>query len=146
MHALVSASEENRIARTVLLWLNECPLLPEGAIRYENLRAGVPGMAMVLDRVTYISKRYILGGYLARFHFSLLYRIQPGDSGDKRLRADEALNAIGDWACAPEHLPDLGENCRAKMINTLYRSIVDAAWENGDEDHIITFTFIYEVI
>lgn len=41
---------------------------------------------------TYITRRYILGGYQAEYQFKLIYRIKPGDSIDKRLEADELLN------------------------------------------------------
>lgn len=143
---LVSSVEENRISRSVLAWLNTYGDLPAGPIRYENLLAGVPGMAMTQDRMTYVSKQYILGGHSARFHFNLVYRTQPGDSGNCRLLADEALCAIGDWACDPDNLLSLGEKCRAKKIDLRVRAGLVAAWENGDEDREISFVLTYEVL
>lgn len=143
---LVPASEENRIARTVLLWLNECPLLPDGAIRYEALETGKPNMALHLAQGGYKTKEFIFGGYQAQLRFNLVYRVQPGASGNKRLRADEALDAIGDWASEPGHLPMLGEITRALRVAVEKRAAVSVAWNDGDEDHTITLNLTYEVI
>lgn len=143
---LVSSVEENRIARSVLQWLNTYPNLPVDAIRYEMLDIGTKGMAMTQDRMTYVSTRYILGGYKARFHFNLVFRTQPGDSGDARLKADEALCAIGDWVTDKSNIVSLGDACTALIIELRVRAGLVTAWDNGDEDRAISFVLTYEVL
>lgn len=140
-------SEESRIPQIVLNWLNSCSRLPAGPIRYEVLPIGIPGMCMSPTRATYISRRYIYGGYLAHFHVLLTYRIQPGDSGSERLNAEAALNAIGEWATDPSNYKTLfGEGLNVRRAYILYRSNITNAFDNGDEDHSITFTLTYEVM
>lgn len=143
---MVPASEEDQIARTVREWLNTFEPLPAGAIRYVQLLSGVPGMTMRLEESTYKTSQYILGGYEAQMRFSINYRIQPGDSVEQRLTADETLNAIGDWACDPTNLLTLGERCRALKIVTDSRAKLSDEWDDGDEDHKIILTLTYEVI
>lgn len=141
---LVSADEETRITRTVIGWLNGSGAVPVRAVAYEMLDEGVSGVAMHLEGGAYKTKEFITGGYQAQLRFSLHYRIQPGDSGDARLKADEALNALADWACDAAHLPALGGGCRATRVETETRSMVTAAYENGDEDHRAALRLTYE--
>ena len=143
---LVSAGEESRIARTVLAWLNASGALPVQAIRYEMLETGVPNMAMSLTSGTYKTRQFVTGGYQAQMKFALLYRIQPGDSSDQRLKADEALNALGDWVCAPENLPGLGERCKVRSVVIERRALAVAAFDSGDEDHELALALNYEVL
>lgn len=144
--ALVSASEEAQIRRVVLGTLNGSGKLPVGAIRYEQLDEGVSGMSMHVEQGAYKVKEYITGGYRAQLRFSLWYRIQPGDSSDERLRADEALDDLGEWACKLENLPELGGTLRAVQIVTNERAGAKGVWDNGDEDHRILLTLTYENI
>lgn len=140
----VSADEQEQIARTVIEWLNGSGAVPVRAIAYEMLDEGVSGVAMHLEGGAYKTKEFITGGYQAQLRFSLHYRIQPGDSGDARLKADEALNALADWACDAAHLPALGGGCRATQMETEARARVVAAYENGDEDHRAALRLTYE--
>lgn len=144
--ALVSASEEAQVARTVLQWLNSNPTLPVDAIRYELLDEGVTGISMHIEQGAYKTRQFIDGGYRAQLSFSLWYRVQPADSGDARLKADETLNAIADWACSRNNLPNLRGGCTAVRLETQRRAAVRNAWDNGDEDHSIQITLTYEVL
>ena len=63
----------------------------------------------------------------------------------KRLKADELLNALGDWA-ASETPPDIGDGRRVIRIEPTTRSSLFAVYENGDEDHQILMKMNYEVI
>lgn len=143
---LVPAGEESRIARTVLAWLNASGALPVSAIRYEMLETGVPNMAMSLTSGTYKTRQFVTGGYQAQMKFALLYRIQPGDSGDQRLHGDETLNALGDWASDPANLPELGERCKARSVVIERRALAVAGFDTGDEDHEIALMLNYEVL
>lgn len=140
--ALVSADEEQRLARTVLQWLNaDETRAPFG---YETLDEGVPGRSMHMEPGSFKTREFITGGYQAQLRFSLWSRIQPGESGDARLKADESLNAVADWACDAENLPTLGGGCKALYLETNERAAVKAAYDNGDEDHRILLTLHYE--
>lgn len=143
--SMVSASEEAGVLRKVLLWLNGYANLPAGAIRYEQLLAGVPGMALHLERGTYKTQQFIYGGYQAQMRLRILYRIQPGDSGDARLKASEALNLFGDWATDQTNYPDIGGKTAIKKLETESRAVLASAWEDGDEDYGITLNLTYEV-
>lgn len=143
--SLVSAEEESQISRTMLVWLNTFPDKPVTTINYEQLKSDVLGMALSTIQGTYKTKRYILGGYEAEYQFKVIYRVQPLNSNDKRLEADELLDALGEWAATAE-LPDLGGNRRARKIEPTTRSALFAAYENGDEDHQIFMKLTYEVI
>lgn len=145
---LVEKSEEDQVSRNMVIWANTFPDLPsdlsgEIAVNYEYLVSDLPCMALSTIQSTYITKRYILGGYQAEFQFKMIYRIKPGKSLDKRLKADELLNRFGDWARTQR--PFIGDNMRVVRIEAMTRSSVFAAYENGDEDHQILMKMTYEV-
>lgn len=145
---LAAAEEVDKISRSMLVWANTFPEKPVYIIKYEFLTVGdVTGdeTAMALSTIqgTYITRRYILGGYQAEYQFKLIYRIKPGDSNDKRLEADELLNHFGDWA--RKNLPDLGEEIRALRVEPTTQSSKFAAYEDGYEDYQILMKLTYEV-
>ena len=76
----------------------------------------------------------------------MIYRIIPGNttSPDKRLKADELLDRLGDWA--QRGTPDLGPGIRALRVEATARASKFAEYENGDEDHQILMKMTYEVI
>jgi len=143
---LVAAEEEEKISRNVLKWLNTFPDLPEevDTIKYEALKDDTVCMALSTIQGTYIIARYILGGYRAEYQFKIIYRIKPGNSMDKRLKADELLDRFGDWARRGK--PDLGTGLRVIRVEPTTRSSLFAQYENGDEDHQILLKLEYEVI
>ena len=138
------AEEEQRISRQMMAWINSYPDLPVGIVNYEQLKADAASMALSTIQGAYVVRRYIYGGYQGEYQFKLIYRIKPGVSNDARLKADELLNAIGDWAL--DHEPNLGENVRVMKLEATTRSSVYAMYDNGDEDHQILMRMIYEVI
>ena len=142
---LVTSEEEQNISRTMMIWLNSYPDLPDTITRvdYEQLPADKPGMSLSVQGA-YITRRYICGGHVAEYQFSVLYRIKPGNSNDARLKADEALDALGDWA--EQHWPNLGEDIAVRDLSITARSTLLVPYENGDEDHQIIMKLIYEVI
>ena len=140
----VSAEEEDQVSRKLLIWLNAFPNKPVDLIRFEFLPAETESMAISTIQAAYIVKRYILGGYQAEYQFKVIYRVKPGNSNDKRLKADELLNALGDWA-ESETPPDVGEGRRVIRIEPTTRSSLFAMYENGDEDHQILMKMNYEV-
>lgn len=139
----VSAAED-QVSRKLLVWLNTFPDKPVDLIRFEFLPAETECMALSTIQAAYIVKRYILGGYQAEYQFKVIYRVKPGNSNDKRLKADELLNALGDWA-ESETPPDIGEGRRVIRIEPTTRSSLFAMYENGDEDHQILMKMNYEV-
>lgn len=141
---LAAAEEEQEISRSVMAWINTFPELPVSIINFEQLRPDSSSMALSVIQAAAIVRRFITGGHEGEYQFKLIYRIKPGTSNDARLKADELLNAIGDWA-ANNH-PDLGENIRVRRVEATTRSTMFAVYENGDEDHQILFRMIYEVI
>ena len=102
-------------------------------------------MALSTIQAAYIVRKYILGGYQAEYQFKVIYRMKPGNSNDKRLKADELLNAFGDWS-ANETPPDIGDGRRVIRIEPTTRSSLFAVYENVDEDHQILMKMNYEVI
>ena len=145
---LVDKSEEEHVSRNMVIWANTFPYLPDDlsgdvAINFEYLVADVPCMALSTIQSTAITKRYILGGYQAEYQFKIIYRIKPGKSIDKRLKADELLDRFGDWARTQR--PYIGENMRVIRMEATTRSSLFANYENGDEDHQILMKMTYEV-
>lgn len=141
---LVSSTEEQKISRAVMAWVNTYPGLPVGIVNYEQLKADAVSMALATIQGAYLLRRYILGGHKAEYQFKIIYRLKPGTSNDARLKADELLNAIGDWAV--ENPPDLGEGIRVLSVEAPTRGAFFAMYENGDEDHQILMKLTYEVI
>lgn len=139
----VSSVEEDQVSRKLLVWLNTFPEKPVDLIRFEFLPADTEAMAMSTIQAAYIVRKYILGGYQAEYQFKLIYRVKPGSSMDKRLKADETLNALGDWVSGKR--PDIGEGKRVISIKPTTRSSMFAVYENGDEDHQILMKLNYEV-
>ena len=139
----VSAAEEYQVSRKLLVWLNTYPEKPVDLIRFEFLPSDTTAMAMSTIQAAYILQKYILGGYKAEYQFKLIYRIKPGNSNDKRLKADELLDALGDWTIGQR--PDIGEGKTVVSVEPTTRSSLFAVYENGDEDHQILMKLTYEV-
>lgn len=132
----------------MLVWVNAFPDKPVAVIKYEFLdvdEAAGDETAMALSTIqgTYITRRYIIGGYQAEYQFKLIYRLKPGTSNDRRLQADEMLNRFGDWARTQR--PDLGEGIRALKVEPTTQSSKFASYEDGYEDYQILMRLIYEV-
>lgn len=148
---LVTHEEEDRISRNVLKWLNTFPDIPDAVlagnpmapINFEFLTDDMPCMALSTVQGTYIVQRDIIGGYTAEYQFKVIYRIKPGSSMDKRLKADELLNQIGDWASGQR--PDIGEGLTTLEVEPTTRSSLFGMFENGDEDHQIFMRLLYQV-
>lgn len=142
---LLAPGEENRkITRQVLDCLNQYPKLPVKRISYGMLRPDKPGIALATDQGAVIVKRYITGGHLAEYTFALVYRIKPGNSQEKRLEADEALDSLGDWAHGQQAPLDGG--ARSRGFSIIQRAALMEEYESGDEDHHMILKFTYEVI
>lgn len=146
MPNLVSAQEEQRISRSMMVWANSYPSLPSAIARvdFEQLSADKPSMALSTIQSAYIVREFITGGRRCEYQYKVIYRIKPGNSNDARLKADEVLNDFGDWARGT--LPDLGEGIRVVKNEATTRSSMFAVYENGDEDHQILMKLTYEVI
>lgn len=146
--SLAARQEEAEIARNVLIWVNRFPELPDdlysGVVLYERLASESPCMALSTIQGTYITKRYIMGGYQAEYQFKVIYRIKPGDSLDIRLSADEMLNRLGDWALTEK--PYIGGGLRVLKVEPTTRAALFDAYNDGSEDHQILMKLTYEVI
>jgi hypothetical protein len=141
---LARTNEEDTISRKVLVWVNTFPDTPVAIINFENLAADQESMALSTIQSAYITKRYITGGYRAEYQFKVIYRVKPANSNDKRLKADELLNRLGDWART--ETPNIGEGFVSLKVEPTTRSSLFAAYDNGDEDHQILMKLTYEVI
>ena len=146
--SLVDKAEEDQVSRNVLNWLNTCPEIPRSirSIKYEMLEDDTASMALSTIPGTYILTTDITGDYEAEYQFKVIYRGQPESSGD-RLRLDETLDSIGDWAVlnGRKHGPSLGAGKRPVKVETSTRSSLFARYENGDEDHQIIMKLTYSV-
>lgn len=141
---LASGKENRQITRHVLGCLNQCPELPVKKISYGMLLPDKPGLTLVTVQGAAIVKRYIDGGHRGEYPFVLLYRIKAGNSDEKRLTADEALDTIADWAILQK--PNLGQGVTPIGFEITERASLDAVYEGGDEDHQILLKLTYEVI
>ena len=144
----MAAEEADKISRSMSVWANTFPGKPVAVIRYEFLdidekTGDETAMALSTIQGTYITRRYILGGYQAEYQFKIIYRIKPGNSNDKRLQADEMLNRFGDWAMTQK--PDLGEGINALKVEPTTQSSKFAEYEDGYEDYQILMRLTYEV-
>lgn len=144
----MAAEEVDKISRSLSVWANTFPGKPVAVIRYEFLdidekTGDETAMALSTIQGTYITRRYILGGYQAEYQFKIIYRIKPGNSNDKRLQADEMLNRFGDWAMTQK--PDLGEGINALKVEPTTQSSKFAEYEDGYEDYQILMRLTYEV-
>lgn len=142
----VTGEEADQVSRAMLVWLNEYPDKPVNVINFEYLSDDAPSMALSLIQGVYKTRRYIGGGYEAETQFKVIYRVQPGDSNNARLRADEVLNNLADWAIAREDKPVFGGKRRFRRLVSDSRAALFARYEGGDEDHQILMTMTYEVI
>ncbi len=140
----VPAAEEDQVTRKLLAWLNTYPNKPVDLIRFEFLPADAESMALSTIQSAYIVKKYILGGYLAEYQFKVIYRLKAGSGNDLRLRADELLNALGDWVNGKR--PDIGQGKCVVSLEPTTRASLLYLYENGDEDHQILMKLTYEVI
>lgn len=102
-------------------------------------------MALSTIQGAYKVKQYILGGYLAEYQFKIIYRLTASNN-DMRLRADEVLNRIADWAATRSDRPVLGEGMAVRKIESTSRASLYARYEGGAEDHQILMKLTYEVI
>ena len=140
---LAPEEEEARISRSVMAWINTYTSLPVAIVNFEQLKADAVGMAVSTIQAAYIVRQYITGGHEGEYQFKIIYRIKPGASNDARLKADELLNAIGEWART--NPPNLGSGIHCIKCVATARSALFAIYENGDEDHQILMKLNYEV-
>ena len=141
---LATNQEVDQISRYMLVWANTFLEKPVEIIKYEFLDVSSgdeASMALSTIQGTYITRQYLSGDYQAEYQFKLIYRIKPGNSNDKRLKADETLNRFGDWARTQK--PDLGDGIRAMRIEPTTQSSKFAAYEDGFEDYQILMKLTY---
>lgn len=140
---LVSATEQNEISRAVLIWLNSYEEKPK-KVDFEYL-GKTSGLCLSVVQAAFKTRQYVLGGYQAQFQFQVVYRL-IADDVNKRLKADEDLNKMGEWMetnIASLSLPAgiVNERIRRDMAAALM-----ARYDNTAEDHSISMTLTYEVI
>ena len=142
---MATAAETESISRSLFRWLNTWPDKPV-VINYESLPADGEGMALSTIQGAYKLKEYVRGGYLGQYQFNVMYRVQPGNSNNNRLSADETLDALGAWASVTRPYPDIGSGRRVTKIKINSLSSVFANYEDGSEDHQILMTLDYSSI
>lgn len=59
------------------------------------------------------------------------------------MKADEILDAIGDWAVSRRPLPYLGDGKQATKITCNTRAAMFARYDDNTEDHQILMTMDY---
>lgn len=146
---LVPQAEVDDIARKVLTWANQFPEKPVAVILYEHIlidpaTGDETAMKLMTIPGSFISKRYILGGHKAEYNFQIVYRIKPGNSNDRRLKAVAMLNRFGDWAL--ENRPSLGDGVNAIKVEPTTQAALLQPYNDGYEDYLITLKLTYEVI
>lgn len=139
---LVSASEQATISRAVIKWLNSYDEKPGKRVDFEYL-GKTSGLTISTIQAAYKTKQYINGGYQAQYQFQIVYRLIANDV-NARLAADEALDAMGEWA--EKNLPELPEGINRWKVRRDTGASVIARYDNNAEDHSIQMTLTYEVI
>ena len=136
--------EEDQISRKLLAWLNTFPDIPLSIERidYELMDPDAAGMSLSTIQGTYIVERNILGWYTAEYQFKIIFRVKP-TSPDGRLKADELLNRLGDWAEGQK--PDIGDGLEVQELEQATRASLFARFEDGWEDHQIFLRMTYQV-
>lgn len=144
----VTAKEESGVSRNMMVWLtswlNESEDAPSSIslIDYEFIPPGEVCMAMSLVQSTYIVERFIDGSYIAEYQFKVIYRAKPV-SPNARLKMDEMLDRLGDWASV--HKPYIGDGLEVQKIEQTTMAALFARMEDGWEDHQIFFRMTYKV-
>lgn len=142
-------TELSEVSRKMLIWFNSYPEKPVDTIKFEYLDLDSPCMALSTIQGTYVTETDILGAYEAEYQFKLIYRLKPGNSMDRRLKADELLNKIGEWAVwkveTANEPPLLGLNMQVLHIEPATLSSLFARYEDGYEDHQILMRMTYKV-
>ena len=133
--------ESEQVARAVRAWLDRYTQKPSELVDVEFL-GETSGLAISTVQAAYKSKRYIYGGYLAQYQFSILYALIP-QMANERLEADEVLNNYAAWVEATQ--PELPEQCRFIRCTRNTNAALIGRHENGAEVHQILFTLLYEV-
>lgn len=142
VRVLVPSDEEQKVSRSLLLWLNTYPDLPT-RVDFESLPDDAVGLALSTIQAAYKLQQYIDGGYTAQYQFKIVYRVQPSDN-NSRLAADELLNAIGTWAERRENRPAI-DGVLVERVQRDSNAALYAAYEDGSQDHQILMSLIYEV-
>ena len=140
---LVSADEQSRVSRNLLVWLNEYTDKPVAKINYEYLGTET-GMALSTIQAAYKVRQYITGEYRAQYQFKLVYRLIPS-TNDERLTAEETLNAIGAWMEENKNSLDMGENNSVISVERDSVAALYARYDGGWEDYQILMNLVYEV-
>ena len=141
MKSQIEGKEADRVSRLLLIWLNRWPDKPVRRIEYEYLD-DEESMALSLVQGAYKSGEYILGGYEATYQFKVVYRLSA-NTIDRRLSADEKLNALSDWITSSVP-PVLGGNITRVKFTVNARSALFGRYDDGTEDHQILMTMTYE--
>lgn len=143
---LISTAEQADLDRLMLEFVNQFPDIPEDVpvIKYEHFASKTVGMALSAVQGSFITKKYICGGYQAEYAFEVHYQIAPtGASDDKRLKAVELLNAFAAWAEVQR--PDIGDGRVALGIEAVSRASYLGATSDGYEDYMVQLKLKYEV-
>lgn len=141
---LISTAEHNDLDRLMLAWANQFPDIPETVMSISFEHFASKAVNMILSPVGATKKTDILGNYTVEYPFELHYQIAPtGSSDDKRLKANELLNAFGAWAETEK--PDLG-NGRAvlRVEATAYANYLGVT-NDEYEEYMIPLKLTYEV-
>lgn len=141
----VSALEEGKVKRAVQIWMNSCPEKPLDKLSY-NYHGEDSGLFLVPAQAPFIVRGpYILGGYEAQYQFSVDYLLQAAND-DERMAADEALEAVAEWAV--KNLSLLSADDSSIRIRRLRRdtpAIPLDMLQSGAEIHSINLSLFYEV-
>lgn len=140
---LVSASEQTEIARAVLIWLNTYEDKPK-KVDFEYL-GKTSGICVSVVQAAFKTRQYITGGYEAQFQFQVVLRL-IADDVEKRLKADEDLNKLGEWMESNISSLNLPNGISNSRIRRDMAAAIMARYDNNAEDHSISMTLTYEVI
>lgn len=141
---LIPWEEAERAQRSLLEWLNTYPEKPY-QIGYENLPKDDAGICISTIQAPFRLRAYILGGYLAQYQFSVIYRTLPSDDDDQ-LDAVETLDKLGAWAEQQEIMPELPQPARIRSVERDSNAAVFAAYDDGSRDYQIKMSMTWEVL
>lgn len=144
MPNLLPYTQTEQVQAAILDWLADCPALPSGApLSFEDLPEDGPGLTVNSSQGAFYARRYITGGYEARYDWRLIYRVQPLD-GDEALAAIHDLNTVAAWCEQAAVLPVIA-GATIRKIERTSDVAVTAVYEDGTRDYAVSLSITWEV-
>lgn len=141
---LIPYQNTEQAQQAIMTWLSTCPALPPGVpLSFENLPENDPGIAVTSSQGAHYARRYITGGYMARYDYRIIYRVLPSDDSDA-LAAINTLNQIASWCEQAPSLPII-TGATVRKIERNSDVAVVSVYDDGCRDYAVSLSMQWEV-